>query len=172
MVYVTPCSLIATVICPHRPHHMSDNTEEPAFPDEAPFKDSASSFGMFYPKNYVLAVFANEATARKAGDGARAAGFSDDDVIVASGAELVAREQDVAEEQGMFAKIGEQLSKLYTDESAASQALVKLAAGGAGFVFVHAPEDEETTTAATVLREFRPSVMRKYGTLAIAELRV
>jgi len=64
------------------------------------------------------------------------------------------------------------LSKLYTDESAASQALVKLAAGGAGFVLVHAPEEEETTTATTVLAGFKPLVMRKYGTLAIAELPV
>jgi len=151
---------------------MSDNNEAQAFPDEPPFKDGASSFGVFYPKNYVLAVFADVATARNAGAGARAAGFSEDDIIVASGADVIAHEHDVESEKGMFAKIGEQLSKLYTDESAASQALVKLAAGGAGFVMIYAPEEAATTTAATALGGFGPSVMRKYGTLAIAELPV
>ncbi len=151
---------------------MPEHNEEQSFPDEPPFKESSSSFGVFYPKNYLLAVFADEATARRAGDGLRAAGFSEDGVIVASGADVVAYEQEVEEDQGVFAKIGEQLSKLYTDESAASQALVKLAAGGAGFVLVHAPEEEETTTATTVLAGFKPLVMRKYGTLAIAELPV
>ncbi len=151
---------------------MPEHNEAEVFPDEPPFKDGASSFGVFYPKNYVIGVFADETAARRAGDGARAAGFSEDGVIVASGADVVAHEQEVEEEQGVFAKIGEQLSKLYTDESAASQALVKLAAGGAGFVFVYAPEEQETTTAATVLAGFRPLVMRKYGTLAIAELPV
>ena len=44
-------------------------------------KDGASSSGVFYPSHDVRAVFANEATARAAGDGARAAVFADDDAI-------------------------------------------------------------------------------------------
>ena len=45
---------------------MSDNSEDQSFPNEPPFKDGASSFGAFYPKNYVLAVFAEEAIAKNA----------------------------------------------------------------------------------------------------------
>ena len=158
--------------CPQHRSPMSDTTDDQAFPDEPSFKDSASSFGIFYPKNYLLGVFADEATARKAGVGALAAGFPDDGIIVASGAELVAREDEVEDDKGFFAKIGEEVSKFYTDEAAKSDTLVKLAADGAGFVLIYAPEDEQTAAAATVLREFSPSLLRKYGTLAISELRV
>ena len=73
-------------------------------------------------------------------------------------------------EKGIFSRIGEQLSKLYTDKSADSQTLVNLAKNGAAFVLVYAPEDDDTTRAAAGLREFGPSIMRKYGTLAIEEL--
>ena len=150
---------------------MPDNSEDQSFPNEPPFKDGASSFGAFYPKNYVLAVFAEEATAKKAADGALGVGFSRDEVIVASGADVVAHERDVEADKGILSKIGEQLSRLYTDESADSQTLVYLAGQGAAFVLVYAPEDDHTTKAAACLRGFGPTVMRKYGTLAITELR-
>lgn len=149
---------------------MSDNTEDQASPNEPPLKDGASSFGAFYPKNYVLAVFSDESAARNAAKRARGAGFPDDDVIVSSGADVVAHEREVEAEKGIFSKIGEQLSKLYTDESADSQTLVNLAKNGAAFVLVYAPEDDDTTRAVAGLREFGPSIMRKYGTLAIEEL--
>lgn len=149
---------------------MADNTEDQLSPAEPPLKDGASSFGAFYPKNYVLAVFADEAMAKQASDAALGAGFSSDEVIVASGADVVTRERDVEADKGIFSRIGEQWSKLYTDESADSQTLVNLAAQGAAFVLVYAPEDDHTTKATACLREFGPSVMRKYGTLAIEEL--
>ncbi len=155
----------------HRPQHMPDNTKEQPFPSEPAFKDGSTSFGTFYPKNYLLAVFANEATARNAAERVLAAGFSGDEVVVASGADVVAHERDVEAEKGLFSKLGEQWSKLYTDESADSQTLVSLAAQGAAFVLVYAPEDDHTTRAVECLRGFGPSIMRKYGTLAIAELR-
>ncbi len=149
---------------------MSDNTDNQASPNELPFKDGASSFGAFYPKNYLLAVFADESAARNAANSVRGAGFPDDDVIVSFGADVVAHEREVEAEKGIFSKVGEQLSKLYTDESADSQTLVNLAKNGAAFVLVYAPEDDDTTRAAAGLREFGPSIMRKYGTLAIEEL--
>lgn len=149
---------------------MSDYTEDQVSPNGPPLKDGATSFGAFYPKNYVLAVFADEATAKQAAAASLGAGFSSDHVIVASGADVVARERDVEADKGIFSRIGEQWSKLYTDESADSQTLVNLAAQGAAFVLVYAPEDDHTTKAAACLRLFGPSVMRKYGTLAISEL--
>jgi len=149
---------------------MPDNTDTPAFPNEPAFKDGSTSFGAFYPKNYVLAVFASATSARNAADGARGAGFSDDEVIVASGADVIAHERDVEADKSLFAKIGEQWSRLYTDESADAKTLLHHAAQGAAFVLVYAPEDDATTKAVECLRGFGPSIMRKYGTMAIAEL--
>lgn len=149
---------------------MSDNTEDQIAPNEPALKDGSSSFGSFYPKNYVLAVFVEHGAAEQAASAAHAAGFAEDDVIVASGADVVAHARDAQAEQGILSKMGEMLSKLYTDESADSHTLVSLAGAGATFVLVYAPEDDDTAKAATTLRAFGPAIMRKYGTLAIAEL--
>ena len=149
---------------------MSDKPADQLAKHEPPFKDSASSFGSFYPTNYVLAVFEHNADAAQAGDKLRSAGFAADDVIVASGKEVVEHEKIAKSEQGIFARLGEQWSRLYTDESADANALIEFARKGAAFVLVYAPEDADTTRAGDVLRAHHPPVLRKYGKLAITEL--
>ncbi|MEP6766056.1 MAG: hypothetical protein ABJB66_17210 [Gemmatimonadaceae bacterium] len=149
---------------------MSDKPADQIASHEPPFKEGATSFGSFYPKNYVLAVFKSDADAATAGASLRAAGFANDDVIVASGKEVVAHEKEIKSEQGVFAKLGEQWSKLYTDESADANALVDFAKNGSAFVLAYAPEDNETSRAGDLLRNLHPTVLRKYGSLAITEL--
>ena len=149
---------------------MSDNSADKIAHSEPPFKDGSSSFGSFYPKHYVLAVFNTDAEAAQAGATLHAHGFAADDVIVASGLEVLAHEQAAKAEQGIFARIGEQWSKLYTDESADAHALMDFAKRGAAFVLAYAPEEAEITKVADALRPMHPPVMRNYGTLAITEL--
>ncbi|MEP6780283.1 MAG: hypothetical protein ABJC26_10360 [Gemmatimonadaceae bacterium] len=149
---------------------MSDKPTDQLASHEPPFKEGATSFGSFYPKNYVLAVYNNDADAATAAANLRAAGFAHDDVIVASGKEVVEHEKELKSEQGIFAKLGAQWSKLYTDESADANALVEFAKKGSPFVLVYAPEDNETTRAGDILRALHPTVLRKYGNLAITEI--
>jgi hypothetical protein len=153
----------------HLAQFMSENTTDQITENDPPFKDGSSSFGSFYPKNYVLAVFNTDADAAAAGDALHSAGFAADDVIVASGKDVVAHQHAVKEEQTIFARIGEQWSKLYTDESADARAMIDFAERGAAFVLAYAPEDEQTNRAVAALRTLHPPVMRKYGTLAITE---
>lgn len=148
---------------------MSD-TQDQISETAAPLKDGAQSFGNFYPKNYVLAVFEADSTAAQAGDALRAAGFAADDVIVTSGHDVVDFDRAAHSEQGLLAKLGEKWSKLYTDEAADAAALIDLARGGYAFVLAYAPEQEQTDRAASVLRGLLPTVLRKYDTLKITEL--
>lgn len=137
---------------------------------EPPFKDGAASFGAFYPKHYVLAVFADDATAARAADALRASGFAADDVVEAPGADIVQHAKDARSEQGLLTRLREQWSKLYTDGSAASRQLVDLAGRGAAFVLAYAPEDAQSDRAAGVLRPLGPAVLRHYGTFTVTDL--
>lgn len=149
---------------------MTDNTETDLTDNIVPLKDGETSFGSFFPKNYVLAVFKTDAEAAKAGEALRAAGFSEEDVIVASGADVVEHDEAVRSQQGVMAKLGEKWSRLYTDEAADADALITMAGQGAAFVLTYAPEEEDTTRAAAVLRPLSPPIFRKYDLTRITEL--
>jgi hypothetical protein len=149
---------------------MTDNSADKITTSDAPLKDGSTSFGSFYPKNYVLSVFKTLNDATKAGDALRAGGFAEDHVIVASGEDIAAYEFAAKSQQGVFAKIGEKLSQLYTDEATDSKALVAFARDGAAFTLAYAPDDAITERAANILRPLHPPIMRKYDALKITEL--
>ncbi|MEO7996325.1 MAG: hypothetical protein ABI852_02710 [Gemmatimonadaceae bacterium] len=151
---------------------MSDSllkqTDKPA----APLKDGAQSFGSFFPKNYVLAVFSSDADAARADEALRAAGFASDDVIVTAGHDVVDFDTAAHSEQGLLSRLGEKWSRLYTDEAQDAEAIINLARAGSAFVLAYAPEDEQTTHATNALKPLHPTVLRKYDTLKITELGV
>lgn len=160
---------------PHRHTYsvlMSDTNTDQISETAAPLKDGAQSFGSFFPKNYVLAVFKSEADAAPAGDALRAAGFGTEDVIVTAGKDVVDFDAAAHSEQGLLARLGEKWSRLYTDEAADAEALIDLARSGAAFVLAYAPDDALTARATGVLKPLRPMVLRKYDTLKITELGV
>lgn len=149
---------------------MTDQPTEAITEGIVPLKDGETSFGSFYPKNYVLAVFKTDAEAAKAGAALSAAGFAAEDVIVASGADVVEHDEAVRSQQGLLAKLGEKWSRFYTDEAANADALMELAAQGSAFVLAYAPDEATTERGTEVLRVFTPPIFRKYDALKITEL--
>ena len=150
---------------------MSDSTAQ--FTEGTPpLKDGEQSFGSFFPKNYVLAVFADAAAAEEAGAALATAGFSADEIIVAAGADVANHHADVQANQGLFAKLGEKWSRLYTDEAADADALMEIARNGATFVLAYAPDDAKTELATQAVRPFSPNIFRKYDSMKITELGV
>lgn len=141
---------------------------EPEF--DPPFKDGAASFGSFYPKHYVLAVCADDAAAARAAAALGAAGFAPDDVVAASGAEVVAHAQDAKAAQGALTRLRAQWSRLYTDGADASRQLVELAGRGAAFVLAYAPDDGQADRAADAVRPLGPAVLRYYGAFTVTDL--
>lgn len=151
---------------------MSDTNTDQITETAAPLKDGAQSFGSFFPRNYVLAVFKSDAQSQQAGDALRAAGFASDDVIVTPGQDVVDFDTAAHSEQGLLARLGEKWSRLYTDEAQDAAALIDLARGGAAFVLAYAPNEETTVRASGVLKPMHPMVLRKYDALKITELGV
>lgn len=136
----------------------------------SPFRDGDASFGSFYPKNYVLAWVADEATAEQAANALRDAGFGSDDVVVASGEDVVAHDTAAEAAQGFGARLRGLWSRLYTDEAKDADGYVALARAGAAAVLAYAPSDEQTTRAADALKPFDPKVLRKYGAFTTTDL--
>ena len=149
---------------------MTNNIADQIVDNAAPLKDGATSFGSFYPRHYVLAVFKSDTEAAAAGAALRAAGFVGDDVIVASGSDVAEHDAAVRATQGVLAKLGEKWSRLYTDDAVVADTLMEYAKQGAAFVLAYAPEDVATTRAADVLRPLNAMVLRKYDGMTTRDL--
>ena len=151
---------------------MSDISTEQFTEGTPPLKDGEQSFGSFFPKNYVLAIYNDGAAAVRAGEALAAAGFLAEDIIVASGPDVAEHDAAVQSEKGVFAKLGEKWSRLYTDEAADADAMMEWARKGATFVLAYAPDDAKTELATAAIRPTHPDVFRKYDTLKVTELGV
>ena len=149
---------------------MTQNTDRQVASYAPPLKDSATTFGSFYPTNYVLAVFRRDATVGLMSSALHDVGFPEEDIIVAAGQDVAEYEAAAHERQGLLAKLGEKWSRLYTDDAANADELMDLARQGASFVLVYAPSEAETTRAAQTLRPLAPLILRKYEPLASKEL--
>lgn len=134
------------------------------------FKEGETEFSIFYPKGYVLSVFADRAVADQAAAALRAAGVADDDVRVTTGAEVVARHSTYQDDRTLMDCVRQFFSGLYGDESSMLDDLVARAEQGQVFVLAYAPDDAATSRAAAAERVFGPVILRKYGALAVTDL--
>lgn len=136
----------------------------------AAFKSGATSFGIFYPTGYVLSVFRRFDDAERVVAALRDAGFSDDDMVVASGPELVEYSQMLRDDPRLLIRIERFVSHRYGDESIEEDDLVELAEEGSAFVATYCPDSAATHRAAEAARAFAPLVHRKFDGLTHTDL--
>lgn len=133
------------------------------------FKEGDHSFGMFYPRHYIVAGFASHAEALAAEAALREVGFSSDDVRSATG-EFVANELESMEDASFLDKLKMQISKAVGTEAGYIDDDIELARSGGAFVFVYAPADEDCRRAMSVLEPRQPVFARRYLPMAIERL--
>ena len=137
----------------------------------ADFKHGDTEFGIFYPTGYVLSVFPDAAHADRAVAALLAAGFATDDLVVATGADVLAYSRELRGNLGLFSRFERFVAGFYGDEAALADELVGLAERGHTFVAVHAPDDAAATRVREVVRAFAPVVLRKFDSLTYTDLR-
>ena len=98
------------------------------------FKGRDTHFGLFYPEHYLLAVFPNLAQADRAQERLRHAGCGEEDVISASGEEVVHFAQDHWLQDGLWGFLMRWLSRLLGTEEAYADKDLKPAKNGAAFI--------------------------------------
>ncbi len=131
------------------------------------FSGNASSFGMLYPTNYILAVMAHDEAAKQAQDALVANGFPTDDVIDFSPEEYVSLVESHRENKELWAQFMESVSRSMGTEAVYLDLDLELARGGAGMVAVLVHEEEGKQKAREILERFRPLAMRHYAKLSI-----
>ena len=136
----------------------------------ADFKGGDTSFGIFYPTGYVLSVFPDAADADRAVAALRAAGFATDDLVVATGAEVLTYSAELRGDPGLFTRFERFVARVFGDEATLADELVKLAESGHTFVAIHAPDDAATRRAAEAVHAFGPVVLRKFDPLTFTDL--
>jgi hypothetical protein len=134
------------------------------------FKESEASLGVFYPKHYIIATFPDYFAAKDAYQALRKIGYSDDDVMLATGREMLAYFKHLREEAGVVGAAMRPVSRFFGTEGLFSEHDVEHAKEGCGFLAVHSLTEQETEKIAETVKPFAPSSMEWYLSSGIQSL--
>ena len=133
------------------------------------FKESDHSFGVFYPLHYVVAAFDTPERAEAVRKTFVEAGFDDSDVASATGPFVTQKLESMKGATwlekfkiGFAHFLGTELGYIDDDR--------KLAAHGAGFLFIYTPDDASIENAERLLVRAHPLSARRYDHAGIRRL--
>ncbi|QOY90525.1 hypothetical protein [Paludibaculum fermentans] len=134
------------------------------------FKGADNAFGVFFPERHVLAVFPNFADANAALAELRLAGQVEEDVIAATGEEVVQFAEEHLYQDGLWGLLMTELSRTIGTEAAYADRDLAAAKRGEAFVAVHCPTESRKVEAWKVLETRRPLVARYYTSSGIEHM--
>ncbi|HWU51826.1 MAG TPA: hypothetical protein VN153_03335 [Tahibacter sp.] len=133
------------------------------------FKEGDHSFGLFYPRHYILAGFDSHESAQTAEQELRSQGFSGEEVRSATGA-FVVGELESVEDASFLDRLKAWVSRFVGTEAGYIDDDIELARNGGAFLFIYAPTDEDCRRAMAALEPQRPVFARRYLPMAIERL--
>jgi hypothetical protein len=134
------------------------------------FKGSETSFGVFYPKKYIIATFPSLENAIAARYKLRTAGFRSDEVRAVSGEEMLDFFHDLHVRTGLLGDLMTRLSRLMGTEAVFFDRDVWEAQHGAGFLTVPCLTEQEADLIRNLLAPLHPSAMQWYRMGAVWSL--
>ena len=133
------------------------------------FKEQDRSFGVFYPLHYIVAAFDTPERAEEIRKTFIDAGFDDSEVASATGSFVTNKLESMNGATwierfkiGFASFLGTELGYLDDDR--------KLAERGAGFLFIHAPDDPSIAKSEALLVRAHPLSARRYDHAGIRRL--
>lgn len=135
------------------------------------FKGSDTQFGIFYPTDYLVAVFPDIAVARRAEHALGFGGFLDDDVITVPGEEVVRFAEEHLQHSSPWGMLMQQLSRMFATEEVYADRDLRLARGGAAFLAAYCPTLKRKDEAWEIIEAFDPIVARHYALDGIEHFR-
>jgi hypothetical protein len=127
------------------------------------FHGSDTQFGIFYPKNYLVAIFDTLPQAAEAQRTLMAARFTAAEVIAVPGQDIVKHAHENFEKKGLWGAMMAEVSRaIGTEASFADQDLEK-AREGSAFLVVHAPTEEKKQAAWNTIAPLKPSVTKHFS---------
>jgi len=134
------------------------------------FRGSETQLGIFAPRHHLVALFPDLAAARKAERNLLDAGFREDEVVAVPGEDVVDLLSDQARHSGLGTLIMQELSRMFETEEVYVDHDLKLAARGAGFLAVHAPNKSRKEGAWKLIEPAGPLVARYYSLAGVEHL--
>jgi hypothetical protein len=130
------------------------------------FRDGDTSFGMFYPKHYTLAGFADARSADRAATALKDDGIAFDDVRVVSG-DILVQELQSRDDAGWLERMKARVAEFLGTETYFIDQDVSLAQNGGAFLFVYTPDGSPRERIEEILRAHDPVYARRYGDAVI-----
>ncbi len=144
--------------------------EDPSFKGRAMFKGRDTSWGVFYPTDYMLAIFDSFETAQQAKEIMLSAGYSEDEVDAVPCDYVISDIEKGIKNATLLNRVKQRISRAIGREACYWEGDLKLARQGAGFLAVYCPTDHEAERVLRLLKPKKPKVMRRYERLVIEEL--
>ncbi len=126
------------------------------------FKDTDSSLGVFYPKDYIIATFPSFEKTKQAAQALRGAGYSENEVLAIPGEEILQFFEDFRAHSGLWSSTMTVISRAFGTEQVFADSDVESARAGAGFLAVHSPEEPATERVHALVQPFGPRAMHWY----------
>jgi hypothetical protein len=126
------------------------------------FKESTSSLGIFYPKHYIIATFPKYLVAKEVYRVLRNAGAREDEVILATGKEVLEFFRHFREDAGLWGIVMRPISRFFGTEVVYADQDIVEAQEDSGFIAVHSVTEQETRSIVEQLAPFAPSSIEWY----------
>lgn len=130
------------------------------------FKESDESWGMFYPRNYLVAGYGSRERAEEVKGLLLDAGFAADDVATASGA-FVVEQLEHDPDPGFLDRMKREIARAVGTEAGYIDDDLKHAREGGAFLFVYVPTDDTVARARDIVDASQPVLARRYMALGI-----
>jgi hypothetical protein len=133
------------------------------------FKEGDHSFGIFYPRHYIIAGYHNLADAEAAEAAFRKDGVPNEDVRAAAG-EFVIAQLESRHGANWLERMEQRLVEFAGTETGYLREDADLARDGGAFLFVYAPDDARLDQARRVFAQLGPAYARRYLPVAIERI--
>lgn len=130
------------------------------------FKEADRSWGVFYPRNYIVAGYGSLERAEEVRHALLGAGFAHDDVAAVSG-EFVVNELEATRDVSWFDALRQEVASAVGTELGYLDDDLAHAHQGGAFLFVYVPKDADVLRARGVIDVSAPVLARRYMSLGI-----
>jgi hypothetical protein len=144
--------------------------QEHHFKGRALFKGHDTRFGIFYPTNYIMAVFDSYDTAQRAEKIMLSAGYSDEEVDAMPSDYIIADIEKGTKNATLIRRVEQRITRHFGSDASLWEDLLKWAQQGAGFLAVYCPTEHEAERVLRLLKPEKPKMMRRYERFVIEDL--
>jgi hypothetical protein len=156
-------------------HHAHLKRQDPSPPGATSqlwhfFNGSDASFGVFYPRGHIVAIFPSLDVAKRAEAVVRNIGFKEHEVLAIAAEEMLQFLSEFELRAGLWGMLMRRLSRMFGTEEMFVDNDIRRARQGAGFLAIYSPDDAECEWIRHALEEFRPLSMQRYLASGIQSL--